>query len=739
MEMIGDYSNWIAMVDRPGERCAPLLRRKFTISASIASATLSISGLGYYEAWINGLRVGDHVLDPAQTDYDQRVFYVAHDVTELVRAGTNAIGVMLGDGWYNQDRLWNEQCQPVYGKPRLLAELHIAFTDGGKQVVGSDEDWVWSAGPITDANLYAGECYDARLEQSGWCAPDFNDSGWQAAVTVSAPGGRLERQEMPPIRRIEDVRPVTVDEVIPGQYVVDMGQNLAGWARIQVDGPAGTEIRMRFAEALGPDGNIDTASTGVFVAGIEQIDRYICKGEGPETWEPRFTYHGFRYVEVIGWPDELTAADITGVVVHTDLPTAGSFHCSDERLNRLHTMALWTHRSNIHSIPEDCPARERCGWLGDANMVAEYSIWNFQGRAFWEKYIDDIETTRTRHNGLPCNIAPGKRTCGQALPDWAAAFIMLPWYLYIYYGDVSVLKKHWEGMQRQVEHFGECADNWILEGISHGDWYDPGGESPCTHTPPTLTATLWFHQCAEVMARTAPLLDKQQETARYESWRLQIRDAVIDRYYDRENGTFGSQTADVMALQFRVVPDGDEDRVVASLVHDIRERDGHLNTGIMGVRYLFEVLTRHGHGELALAIMHKDSYPSFGNLIQRGATTLWECWGEAGHDATDGPRSLNHPMMGGFDNWFYNTLAGIQPDSRQPGFKHFFLKPHPIPGLDRVHVHHDCPQGRIVSEWACTNGCFEWTVEVPLGSTATATLPYTGDVRKLQPGRHQIT
>ncbi|MDP7396247.1 MAG: family 78 glycoside hydrolase catalytic domain [Lentisphaeria bacterium] len=726
------------MADCSGERGAPLFRREFTVSSVIASATLEISGLGYYEAWINGRRVGDHVLDPAQTDYDQRVFYVSYDVTGFVLDGANAVGVMLGDGWYNQDRVWTEQCTPSYGAPRLLAELHIQFADSTNQVVCSDEHWLGSAGPITDANVYAGECYDARREQPGWCEPDFDESSWHPAVSMPAPDGRLERQEIPPIRKIEELCPVDVKMLDAGQYLVDMGQNFAGWARIRADGPAGAEISMRFAEAVGKDGKIDTASTGVFATALEQIDRYICKGEGLVAWEPRFTYHGFRYVEVSGWPGDLRAEDITGIVVHTDLPAAGSFECSDKRLNLLHRMALWTHRSNIHGIPEDCPARERCGWLGDANIVAEYSIWNFQGRAFWEKYLDDIETNRTRHAGLPCNIAPGKRTCGQALHDWAAAFIMLPWYVYVYYGDLSVLRKHWDGMRLQIEHFGECADNWILEG-GYGDWYDPGGEKPCMHTPPALTTTIWFQQCAAVMARTAARLEKQPEADRFESWQAQVRDALIGRFYDRQTGSFGSQTANVMALHFGLVPDGEEDRVADSLVRDIRERDTHLNTGIMGVRFLFEVLTRHGCGELALALMHQDSYPSFGHLIQRGATTLWECWGEAMHDQTDGPRSLNHPMMGGFDNWFYNTLAGIQPDIEQPGFKHFFLKPHPIPGLDWVQAHHDCPHGRIVSNWQCADGRFEWEIVVPSGSTATVTLPNVHDVRTLASGTHRIT
>ena len=737
MKTFGRGAQWIGMLPAQGGGCAPRLRRTFTVNGALVSATLRISGLGYYEAWINGQRVGDQVLDPAQTDYTCRVLYAVHDVTPLLRSGSNALGVMLGNGWYNQDRIWGEQGL-AYGDPRLLAALRLVLADGRTQVVGSDAWWTCAPGPITENNIYAGERYDATLEQPGWNGPDFDDSSWAPVVMMAAPGGRLERQDMPPMRRIEMVRPVAMRTGTAGRCVLDMGQNFSGWARIRVKARAGTEIRLRFAEALAPDGTIDTASTGVLHTRVEQADAYICKGKGVETWEPRFTYHGFRYVEVTGWPGTPAPGEIVGVVVHTDLPVAGHFQCSDARLNRLHAMALWTHRSNIHGIPEDCPARERCGWLGDANMVAEFSLWNFHGRAFWEKYLDDIETTRSLNDGLPCNIAPGKRTGGTANPDWAATFILLPWYVYVFHGNRGVLRKHWDGMRRLMDHFCERAENGILEG-GYGDWFDPGGDSICTHTPPTLTTTIWFHRCAQVMSAVASLLREPESVRRYTELVSQIRAAFESRFFNRTTGSFGSQTADAMALHMGLAPRGEEGRVLLNLVEDIRRRDTHLNTGIMGVRVLFEVLTRHGHGELARALMHQDTYPGFGDLIQRGATTLWECWGEPRHDAVHGARSLNHPMMGGFDNWFYNTLAGIRPDPAHPGFARFALEPHPIAGLTFVHARHDSPRGRIVSNWRFSRGRFAWTVVVPDDSRAIATLPFSRRRHALGPGTHRLT
>jgi alpha-L-rhamnosidase len=744
MTTFGPASTWIGMDADLRGRAAPLFRREFVLPGPVASATLKVCGLGFYEAWLNGRRVGDQVLDPAQTDYEKRVFYVTHEVTALLHPGANAIGVMLGDGWYNQDRVWGDPNRSFYvgrvhyGEPCLLAELELVMADGSTRVIGSDETWACAPGPVTESNLYAGEHYDARRELPGWAAAGFADPAWHPVACVPAPGGRLERQAMPPIRKIEELRPVSISEPVPKHYVCDFGQNFAGWVRLQVTAPAGTAIQLRFAETVTADGGLDTASTGVFATHVEQTDRYICNGQGVETWEPRFTYHGFRYVEITGWPGVPGTGAVTGVAVHTDLPVAGEFICSDARLNQLHRMALWTHRSNIHSIPEDCPARERCGWLGDANVVAEYSLWNFHGRAFWEKYLDDIETSRELNGGLPTFIAPGKRTCGTATTDWMAAFVLLPWYLHLHGGDLQLFERHWDGMCAALEHMRAKADGWITDdGL--GDWCDPGTSCAPTYTPKALTTTLWFGECARVMATVAARLGHTAAADRYAAWTTAIRSAFQARFYDASNHTFGSQAANVLALHFRQVPAGQEAEVAASLVRDIRETHAlHHTVGIMGMRYLFEVLTRHGHGDTALALLHQDSYPSFGELIRRGATTLWEYWGEPEVDQAEGPRSLNHPMMGGFDNWFYNTLAGIRPDPEQPGFRHFFLEPHPIPGLEWVRAYHDAPPGRIRSEWRLADGQFRWEIEIPAGGTATARLPFSCEHRTLGPGRHQI-
>jgi alpha-L-rhamnosidase len=753
---------WIAASEALKADAAPFMRREFRLpDTEIASAELAICGLGYYEAWIDGRRVGDHLLDPAQTDYETRCLYAVHDVADLLRTGENAIGVILGNGFYNQTMVpeqygWLGE-KMSYGPPCLWLRLEVESADGERHILTTDGLWRCTVGPILANNVYAGEEYDARLEIPGWAEPDFpGGAGWHPVRTVPGPGGRLEEQRMPPIRATVFLRPTAVTKPDCGRYVVDLGQNIAGWARIRVRGEAGTRISMRFAETINGDGSIDTASTGVFATSVEQTDVYTCRGDGFETWEPRFTYHGFRYVEIEGWPLESAPPepdDITGVMVHTDLPSAGNFSCSNSRLNKLHRMALYTHRSNLHSIPEDCPARERCGWLGDAHIVCEYSLYNFDGEAFWLKYLDDMETTRARFDGLPRNIAPGRRDAGRARPDWMAAMILIPWYIYLYRGKRNVLVKHRDGMCAVMEHFIENSEEGLLKG-GYGDWFDPGEGPQPSHTPEELTTTIWFYECCRIMAETERILghspggkrNGERNSEEYEELRDTIRSALQKKYFDADRCSFGSQTADAMTLHYDLVPSGCEQSAANAMADDIHTRGTSHTAGIMGIRYLFESLTEYGHGDRALTLMCQDAYPSFGNLIQRGATTLWEYWGEPEVDKKCGPRSLSHSMMGGFDNWFYNTLGGIRPDPERPGFEHIILRPYPIQGLDWVSTYHDGPRGRIGSAWKWEdspqsgNGpaSIVWEVTVPPDSTATAILPISRGELTLPPGTHRL-
>jgi len=712
------------------EHGAPQFRREFNLpEVAIRRARLYVCGLGYHEVYVNGQKLGDHVLDPAQTDYEQRALYVVHDAQPLLTPGANVLGVVLGNGFYNQRAVWGDL---GYGRPRFLLRLVVEHFDGSETSITSDDRWRAKRGPILMNNVYAGEHYDARLETPGWTVTGFDNAGWARAAAVEAPGGRLEAQLLPPIRRIAERSPSAVTEPQPGVYVFDLGQNLSGWARVEARGPEGHVVRMRYAEALGADGMIDTASTGVFATHVEQVDTYVCKGtDVPEPWEPRFTYHGFRYVEVTGLIARPGPETLRGVVVHSDLPGAGSFSSSDAMLNRLQQTARWTLLSGMHGLPTDCPTREKCGWLGDAHVIAEMGIFNFYMPQFWTKYLGDIETTR--RGNVPSMIAPGKRLCGVATPDWATAYIQIPWRLYQYYGDERVLAEHYAGMTQLFDvHDRQRKDGILSAGL--GDWCPPGSVEPVS-TPVALTSTAYFYQDALILAKVANVLGKIEDAARFEDIARGTRAAFIAKFYDAAAKSFGSQTADAFALYLGLCPDGEAQAVADSLARDVTEKHGgHHSTGITGSRYLYWALSEYGHGAVALGMLHQEDYPSFGHLFSRGATTFWESWGEPEVDAKWGARSQNHPMQGGFAAWFFHGLGGIQPVDAAPGFKEIYLAPQIVPGLADVAVEYVSLYGPIRSSWRVEAGVLTWDVLIPANTRARLRVPAAAGAEVLEGG-----
>ncbi|MFC1607151.1 family 78 glycoside hydrolase catalytic domain, partial [Candidatus Latescibacterota bacterium] len=710
-----DWSaKWIGL----GDISAPLLRREFGIDSDIKRARAYICGLGYYELSINGEKIGDQVLDPGQTDYEERAFYVVHDVTENLRTGPNAVGVILGDGWYNQTAVneakygWGDV---VYDTPKLFMQIEVTFIDGTVQTIVTDDSWKGSPGPILSNNLYAGETYDARLEQTGWDKPGFDDTGWQQVKMAKAPGGRLVSQKIPPVKRMKTIQPVGITNPKPGVYVYDMGQNFAGWVKLKVTADKGTTIQLRFSEAVHDDGNIDTASTGVAALHVTQTDRYTCKGGGLEEWEPRFTYHGFRYVEMTGFQGIPSLENLEGVRVYTAVEKTGDFKCSDDMLNRIYEAAIWTQISNMHSVPEDCPAREKCGWLGDAHVTTEMTIYNFNMPLFWTKYVMDIETNRRSRGGIVEDIAPGRRQEPGEHPDWGSAFIQIPWYLYLYYNDTAVLSEHYGGMSEFLEHVSKLArDNIVYDG--YGDWCPPGSARP-TETPVELTSTAYYYFDAKLMAEIADILGKPEDAARYTRLADTIKSAFISKFFDTANKTYGSQTADCFSLYLGLVPDGEENEIAESLKRDILvKHNGHHSTGVTGSLHLYQTLGEYGAGDLALRLLRNTNYPSFGYLFSLGATTLWESWGVRGG-------SLNHPMQGGFTVWFYQGIGGICPDPDAPGFKHTIFR-EPVRGdMAQANVSFRSIYGPIASNWQVEGESFTWDITVPVNTTATVNVP----------------
>ena len=710
-------AQWIGAPVSVESEGAPCFRKTCTLRPGWRTVRAFVCGLGYHEFTVNGRKADRRVLEPAQTEYPKRVLYSAYDVTGLVQVGGNVLGVMLGNGWYHQDRVWGGMS---YGQPVLRLRLEAEYPDGSRQAVVSDSSWQTAAGPVTSNNIYAGETYDARRTLD-WNGAALAGKPWGAVIPMQGPGGTLICPAFPPIRAVKTLPSATPREAAPGVFLYDMRQNFAGWARLHVQAPAGTAVKMRFAETVDPKtGLLDTASTGVFATQVEQIDTYICRGGGLEIWEPRFTYHGFRYVEVTGLPPGSRPPVLEGIVVHTDVEPAGGFVCSNAMLNRIHQTAVWTLVSNLHGVPTDCPARERCGWLGDSHACAEMAALNFDMSGFWSKYIDDIKTGWV--SDLPPHVVPGKRIAVASGPiDWGVAVVMLPWFQWLYYGDRAELDRNYPAMRRFVRTAGKTAIAGIVSN-GLGDWCPPGSVEP-TSTPVPLTTTAWLIEAARVTAQTATLLGQTEEAREFTQMADRSAAALRAKYYDSAAHTFGSQTADALALAFDLCPTSDRQAVCDSLARDVVKHGRHHTTGIFGSRRLFDALANGGHGDIAFDVLKQTDYPSIGYLFHLGATTFWECWGEPELDKKWGARSLNHPMQAGYDAWFFQGLGGISCDSEGPGFRKILICPHLLPGLEFVRVYHDSPNGRICSEWTRKGDTVRFHIIIPPNTTARLYLP----------------
>lgn len=541
---------------------SPLLRKEFKVAGELRSAKIRVCGLGLYELYLNGERVGDRVLDPAQTTYDQRALYVEYDIADRLKPGSNAVGLMLGNGFYGQNFAFGGGLG--YGAPRAKILIELQYSDGTHKTVCSGTGWEAAQSPILFDNIYAGETYDARLEKAQWASCGFDDSGWVQARTMDAPTENLIRQELEPIRKIRSIRPVAVLPAENGEWILDMGENMTGWLHIRIRETSGSVIAMRFAENLMPDHkSIDTASTGVRVASADQTDMYICKGGGPEEWEPRFAYHGFRYVQISGLSEEPEPDDFTGWLLRTDVERIGSFKCSDESINDFYDVSIRTIEDNLQGILSDCPHRERCAWMGDMHAVAETLSFNFDVEKFWRKMIGDMETVLgaavpRKEGGLPrdprapCNIAVGKRLCQQARPDWGAATVLVPWFNWLYFGDLQAVESAWPMMTGWMDFLEEFAvkDGIIEEGF--GDWCPPGGNSKMD-APVALTSTAFYYQSLIAMQRMSEALGKTDEASAYAAQAAVVKQAFNARFYT------------VSEVPVEAVPEGTSVAVVKAL------------------------------------------------------------------------------------------------------------------------------------------------------------------------------
>jgi len=743
-------AKWIT-AEWPDQCPMPYFRKEFDASksgAKVERAVVYLCGLGCSDLYLNGKIVDEtRILDPAQSNYEQYALYSTFDVTSLIQKKENCIGVMLGAGWYNQDRVWGEGFN--YGKPLLLCQLEILYDDGSRKKVCTDESWQWTPGPVLRTNIYAGEVYDANKTISGWAKAGTKCDDWKnARIATGIVPPELRPQLMEPIRLHQEITPVALWQTADGKWVFDFGVNIAAVPRITVKQPKGTNLKMCMGEYLNDDKTVDFSTTGVFATGVVQTNEYICNGTGVETWTPRFTYHGFRYLELSGMTTPPDKSWIKAVLVYNDVRPSGTFECSEPQINRLHEMAIRTMLSNTHGLPTDCPHRERCGWLGDAHTVAPFENFNFNLNNFWMKYMDDIQSTssvfleKTLHQklhnnefyyadklpGIPFMIAPGRRLCGVASPDWGTAVVQLPWFTYLYFGNTRILERHYPQMKQWVDHISALTEEHIVP-YGLGDWCPPEGN----HTidcPIPLSSTAFHYYDASILSQVAQVLGKKEDAVYYADLKEEIGKALIAAYYNDK--TFGSQTADAMALDFGIVPVADRKAVSDAIVSNIYDKyDGFIHTGIFGLGRIGQALSRYGNSDAAWKVFSKKGENSFEWMwTSADATTLWEVLPVSEKSKNAGKKaSLNHPMQGGFDAWFYEDIAGIRPDISGPGYKVTRFEPTLTGQLQGAKASIETPYGQTVSDWTHTDGKLQWKIMIPPNTSGLVALPKDGHVK----------
>jgi alpha-L-rhamnosidase len=735
-------SDWMASWIEPGlpedatkSGPVPMLRRGFKLSGAVARARAYVTSHGLYEMYLNGHRVGDQFFTPGWTSYNKRLQYQTYDVTALLKAGENAVGVQLGNGWYRGDLAW-EGRRNVYGsRLALLAQIRVTYKDGHEEVIGSDGEWKAATGPILMSEIYHGETYDARLERPGWATPGFDARGWSAVQVGSHRKDDLVAPAGPPVRRIQELKPIKVLKTPAGDTVVDMGQNMVGWMRLKAEGPSGTTVTLRHAEVLDKQGNFYTEN----LRKAKATARYTLKGGGPETFEPHFTFFGFRYVAVDGYPGELTPDALTGVVVHSDMAPASEFLTSKPLVNQLQHNILWGQKGNFLDVPTDCPQRdERLGWTGDAQVFSRTAAFNMDVAGFFTKWLPDVAADQFASGSVP-HVVPnvladfeGRDPGGAA--GWADSAVIIPWNMYLTYGDKRILETQYDSMTRWVEYERKRAgDDLIWTGDFHfGDWlaYAATGmaanDYPGATTGKDLIATAFFAHSTDLLQRIALVLGKREEAARYGDQLARIKRAFRREFVtDAGRVGEGTQTAYVLALQFDLLPE--ELRPVAArrLAEEIRERK-HLTTGFLGTPYLCHVLSRYGYLDEAYLLLNRDEYPSWLYPVKQGATTIWERWDGQKPDGsfqTAEMNSFNHYAYGAIGDWMYRVMTGIEIDEAAPGYKHVLIQPRPGGGFTNVKASHETMYGRVASAWTQKDGRFELVVEVPVNTRATVRLP----------------
>jgi len=733
--------DWDEDTTRPG--AAPLLRREFAVRAGVTQARLYITALGVYEAQLNGAVVGDHVLAPGWTSYSHRLRYQTFDVTDTLQEGQNALGATLGDGWYRGRLGFGGGRRNQYGtRLALLAQLEIDYADGTSERIATDDGWRATTGPILASDIYGGETYDARLERPGWSAPGYNDGEWFPVCQLERDFATLVAPSGPPVRRIELIEPVAVTTSPSGRTLVDFGQNLVGWVRLSVHGPAGTAITLRHAEVL-EHGELGTRPLRL----AEATDHYTLRGSGIETWEPRFTFHGFRYIEVTGWPGELHREALRAVVSHSDMERTGWFECSDPLVNKLHQNVVWGMRGNFLDVPTDCPQRdERLGWTGDIQVFAPTATFLYDCAGFLRSWLRDLAAEQLAAGGVVPVVVPN--VLGPPFPAaaWGDAAAVVPWVLYGRYGDARILEIQFESMRAWVDAVARLAGDSLLwdQGFQFGDWLDPAAppDKPGNaRADRHLVATAYFARSAEIVSLAAGVLDKHEEQARYGELASAIR-AAFGREYVTPAGRMLSDatTAYALALEWSLLPDVNQRQRAAERLLDLVRAEGfHISTGFVGTPLICDALSNSGAQRAAYRLLLQRECPSWLYPVTMGATTVWERWDSMLPDGSINPgemTSFNHYALGAVADWLHRVVAGLA--SAEPGYRRLEVRPRPGGGLTSAKATHTTPYGTAECAWQIEGEELELTLVVPPNSSASVALPGSDETPfDVGPGTHR--
>jgi alpha-L-rhamnosidase len=732
--------SWISAQDT--SISAPLLRKKFSLKKPIKQATAFVTGVGYYVLYLNGKKVGNHVLDPAMTNYHKRVLYATYNVTKQLQKGANAVGIMLGNGAWRMKKLKNRYTRQNrdWGPPRALLQLDIKFKDGTSTQIVTDATWKSSPSAITYNNFYGGEDYDARREEPGWSKPDFNDSKWKKAKKVDSPGGVLKSEMMPPIEVVKTIKPVKKTHPSKGVYLFGLGQNIAGWWRIHVKGKRGLKLRTYGAETL---------NDSLFPAPLKQGDKlstkfkyhsqvytdYTLSGDGEEVYEPRFFFTGFRYIEVkVDHPDELKSLKVEGRVLQSALPKTGQFSSSDSLLNKIHHATVWSIMGNTLGYPSDSPQREKGAYTGDGEVMAEASIHDFNMAAFYTNWMADMHDAQQNDGRIP-NTAPTLvGGYGGGIP-WGSAYILIPWWMHEYYSDTRLIKTYYASMKKYMKYLHHLArhdsnpdERYIINDFggywySLGEWMAPGQTDGPNH--PVVSTAYWYNDAIK-FAKMAKLIGKNNDAVHYHALADTIKKAFNEKFLNKKTNLYGTktpyQTYQILALAFGLAPPSHRSGVLHELIYDIKQNHhNHLNTGILGTKYLFPVLMNSGHGDLLYKVVTQKIYPGWGYWMEHGATTLWETW--------SGKDSHNHQMFGSVDEYFYEYLAGIRPPTSEgtsAAYRKVLIKPYILDSLNHVKASLKTIRGKIKSSWTRQGNNLKLAVTLPANTSGKVSIPVLG-------------